>query len=111
MRSAYEHRDNHDHVRCRAGARWSLLLKRTAATIGVLALMVLATVQPASASSRPTHAQYVAYTNCMRRHGVKDFPEATPIPPHGYGYVITRQVGTNPHFTSATKACQRLMPH
>jgi hypothetical protein len=54
-------------------------------------------------------AQGVAYTNCMRRHGVSNFPDPTLSSSGG----VTFQGSFNqnsPTYQAAAKACQSLMP-
>ena len=53
-------------------------------------------------------AQAEAYSQCMRRHGVPDFPDPVLTPSGGYGY---RTAGIDPHsaaFQGALQACRAL---
>ena len=55
-------------------------------------------------------AQGLAYSQCMRTHGVPNFPDPIPTPSGGYGY---RTHGVNPQsssFQSAQEACKSLTP-
>ena len=62
----------------------------------------------ASASS-----QAVAYTACVREHGVPDFPEPQ-VSEHGSStsikMAVPASVGQNPKFKSAQRACRKLLP-
>jgi hypothetical protein len=62
----------------------------------------------ASASS-----QAVAYTACIRSHGVPDFPEPQ-VSEHGNStsirMAVPASVGQNPKFKSAQQACRKLLP-
>lgn len=76
---------------------------------GVLVLMMLAAPGRSSASSGGKCAEAHAYTKCMRSHGVRNFPNPRFWANGSITYDITQSVGTNPHFTSASRACQHLL--
>ena len=66
-----------------------------------------------SASSGPTEAQLLKYAECMRSHGLSDFPD--PVPAPGGGYAFKVEPGLNPRsptpqFKAATTACQKDVP-
>jgi hypothetical protein len=62
-----------------------------------------------TATGRPTQFQQdLAFAQCMRSHGVTDFPD--PNPGGGFGGA-TYSVRNNPHFTTATSACRHLLPN
>jgi hypothetical protein len=55
-------------------------------------------------------AKAEAYSQCMRSHGVPNWPDPVPTPSGGYGF---RTIGINPHsaaFLSAGQACNALYP-
>jgi hypothetical protein len=54
-----------------------------------------------------TESQQLAYAQCMRSHGVADFPD--PNPSGGFGG-RTRGVQSNPHYGTAHSACSHLLP-
>jgi len=58
-------------------------------------------------------SQAVAYSACMRQHGVSNFPEPK-ITTHGNGVSvaigINPSISGNPNFTSAQHACKKLLP-
>jgi len=62
-------------------------------------------------------AKMLAYTNCMRGHGIPDFPDPTPGPNgQGGGFSISAGPGsdldpTSPRFEAANRACQPLLPY
>lgn len=66
---------------------------------------------PAGASSSPGEtplAQAVAYSQCIRSHGVPNFPDPVQTPSGGYGY---RTNGVDPNsaaFQGALQACKAL---
>jgi hypothetical protein len=109
MSNHFNHEHHADHVLLGAGRRWSLVLKRTAALAAALALAVAAAAcgsskDPSSstASAGGAAATGLAYTKCMRSHGVQDFPD-----PNGSGnFEVNATVGGNPAFTTATHACR-----
>lgn len=57
-----------------------------------------------------------AYAVCMRKHGIKDFPDPTPGPGgHGAGFSITAGPGSDldpnlPRFQAADQVCKKLLP-
>jgi hypothetical protein len=60
-----------------------------------------------SSGARPL-AQAVAYSQCIRGHGVPDFPDPVQTPSGGYGY---RTAGIDPSsaaFQAALQACKGL---
>ena len=62
---------------------------------------------PASAGASPL-AEAVAYSQCMRSHGVPNFPDPVQTPDGGYGY---RTIGIDPNsaaFQGALQACKAL---
>jgi hypothetical protein len=137
MTSASNHEDRAAHVPQLArgpGRRRSLPLRRTAATIAaLLGLAVLAAGcggsngpgvpgggsgksthhAPGSASSGGVMAQFVAYSRCMRSHGIHDFPD--PSSAGGVGIELHGGPGSdlnrnNPAFKAAEQACRSLQP-
>lgn len=55
-------------------------------------------------------AKAEAYSQCMRSHGVSNWPDPVPTPHGGYGF---RTTGVNPHsaaFQPALQACNALYP-
>lgn len=63
-----------------------------------------------SAGGASPLADGVAYSQCMRSHGVPNWPDPVPTPSGGYGY---RTTGVNPKsaaFQGALQACKALSP-
>jgi hypothetical protein len=61
-----------------------------------------------SSGAASTLAQAVAYSQCIRSHGVPNFPDPTQTPSGGYGY---RTAGIDPNstaFQGALQACKAL---
>jgi hypothetical protein len=58
-------------------------------------------------------SQAVAYSACMRQHGVSNFPDPK-ITTHGNGVSvaigINPSISGNPHFNSAQQTCKKLLP-
>ena len=57
----------------------------------------------------------VAYSQCMRAHGVPNFPDPGPdsLPGKPFGAAVLAQAGVNPNtpqFSAASAACARLSP-
>lgn len=64
----------------------------------------------------PSLAQATDYADCMRSHGVPDFPDPTPGPGGGYGFKFGGPAGggLNPNssaFRTASKTCAHLLPN
>jgi hypothetical protein len=83
-----------------------------AAVIPVAALALLAAAcggsPKASTSSKSSTAQPLAFSHCMRSHGVANFPD-----PDSSGVWPKSQievVAANPRFQGATQACGHLLP-
>jgi hypothetical protein len=67
----------------------------------------------ASSSAGSPHSQAVAYSACMRQHGVANFPDpqiSTSGNEVKVAMRVTPGITGNPHFPSAEKACRRLLP-
>ena len=59
-------------------------------------------------------AQGLAYSQCMRSHGVPNFPDPIPTPSGGYGYHMPRGPNAinpqSPSYVAAQEACKSLAP-
>jgi hypothetical protein len=60
-------------------------------------------------SSAGLAGQGVAYSRCMRSHGVSDFPDPTTLQGGGVGFQVNLNQNS-PTYQAAAKACQSLMP-
>ena len=99
------------------GGRWCRCQRRAGALTVMAGLVLLAAAcggSPSSTSSSSSNAggstqeqQDLAYAQCMRSHGVADFPD--PNPGGGFGG-RTNEVRNNPHFATADSACHHLLP-
>lgn len=68
-----------------------------------------------SGRSGPTRAQLLTYAECMRAHGLSDFPDPVPSPLGGFGFHYHITPGSDldpntPKHQSAEKACQKDVP-
>jgi hypothetical protein len=70
----------------------------------------------AGGSSSAVFAEFLAYSRCMRSHGISDYPDPTTSP--GGGVAISRNGGpgsdlnrSNPAFKAARQACRSLAPN
>ncbi len=66
-----------------------------------------------SGSSASPESQAVAYSACMRSHGVPNFPDpqiSSNGNEHKIAMKVTPGITGNPHFKSAQQACSRLLP-
>ena len=67
---------------------------------------------PATSSTRPTATSKngaIAFANCMRSHGVPNFPDPT-VSDNGIQLLGSRSEINSPAFQSAQTSCQRLLP-
>jgi hypothetical protein len=78
-----------------------------AATLAI-AITACGTNKPSSAGAS-VHPSFLSYSECMRTHGVPDFPD----PAAGGGIQISDNSGTIPQapaFQSADRSCRKLLP-
>jgi hypothetical protein len=116
MTSACNDRHDAEHVPRGPDQRLPGPRKRTAAMTGALALTVLvagcgSSNAPSSVSalSGGPQAKALAYTRCMRNHGVQAFPDPTTPPGGGATFQINLNQNT-PTFKAASQACRTLLP-
>ncbi len=90
-------------------------------TNGVASLPSAGAGSAAQASATPTpnasdqYAQVLGYSQCMRAHGITDFPDPQSQAGGGFGLQIRVNPGSDldpnsPKFQAAQNACQSLMP-
>ncbi len=118
--SAPSHEHHAEHAPGEPGLRRSRGIKRTAAMIGLLGLAVLAagcggSKGPDVAGSGSSKAQALAYSRCMRSHGVSDFPDPTTPAGGGVAFQINGGPGSDlsqssPTFKAANHVCRGLLP-
>lgn len=66
-----------------------------------------------SGSSAPTEVQLLKYAECIRSHGVGDFPDPGPAPGGGFAFGVQPDANPRsptPQFQAAEKACQKDVP-
>lgn len=90
---------------------------------GVAGLGKVPSTTAAASAGQPTInqatflAKLLAYTNCMRSHGITDFPDPTAGPNgQGGGFRINGGPGSDldpdsPRYEAANRACQELLPY
>ena len=122
MSSAANHERHAGHVPRRPRRRRSRPFKWTAAMTGALALTVLVAgcgssngSSSSTASSGGQLGTALAYTRCMRSHGIHDFPDPTTPPGGGVAFQFNGGAGSdlnqkNPAFQAAGQACRTLSP-
>jgi len=95
---------------CRARPRRAGVL---AVTAGIVMLAAACGGSPSSTSDTGASGQFqqnLAFTQCMRSHGLPDFPDPNANG-HGFGNQQQQnQERSNPHFGTAYSACQHLLP-
>jgi hypothetical protein len=64
------------------------------------------TVTNASSPTGKTPQQALRFSQCMRAHGVSNFPD-----PNGQGIRITPAIASSPAFQGAQNACKRYLPN
>jgi hypothetical protein len=52
----------------------------------------------------------VAFSACMRKHGVPNFPDPKAVG-HGYGLTIDNEMANSPQFKNAQQTCKKLLPN
>jgi hypothetical protein len=66
-----------------------------------------------SGSSSDRRAALVAFSACMRKHGLPNFPDPKAVA-HGYGLTLDSKNGLDPNssqFKNAQRACKKLLPN
>jgi hypothetical protein len=105
---------------------WSRLLRATPPAAALVAVALLAAGCGGSNPPAPTgsggggaasvsYAKFLAYSRCMRSHGISDFPDPTTSPGGGIAIQLNGGPGSdlnkhNPEFKTATQACRPLKP-
>lgn len=101
--------NNHDTGESRGWRRWPRRagIPAVAAAVAVLAAACgSASSSASSASGLSAYQQALAYTQCMRAHGVADYPD-----PNANGTTaINSSIANGSQFQAASNACQHLQP-
>lgn len=93
-----------------------ILMRRRSFTTAAAVLLLLASACAGQASPQPSPStsagSYVAYSVCMRSHGISNFPDPDPQHPEAVvGKESAQQLGVSPPvYDSAQNACARLIP-
>ena len=99
-----------------------IVMKWTVAVAAVLGFAVLTagcggsrSPGTAGGSSSAVFAKFLAYSRCMRSHGISDFPDPTTSPGGGVAIQLNGGPGSdlnkhNPTFKAANQACRSLEP-
>ena len=114
MTNASDREDNAEHLRRGPGWHRSHSIKSMVVIAALLGVGVLATgcggsSDPGTTGSGSAVSSGVAYTNCMRTHGVPDFPDPTVSPGGGVGFQVNLNQN-GPAYQAAAQACQSLKP-
>jgi hypothetical protein len=65
---------------------------------------------PGSQESKQMQATMLKFSQCVRSHGVPNFPDPTFSGNGGATMKITPDVGNSPQFKAAQQACQSMLP-
>jgi hypothetical protein len=70
------------------------------------------TTSSSSSSGSPSDRRgaLVAFSACMRKHGVPNFPDPKAVG-HGYGLTIGNETANSPQFKNAEQVCKKLLPN
>jgi hypothetical protein len=70
------------------------------------------TTSSSSSSGSPSDRRgtLVAFSACMRKHGVPNFPDPKAVG-HGYGLTIDDETANSPQFKNAEQVCKKLLPN
>jgi hypothetical protein len=63
-----------------------------------------------SGSASDRRGALVAFSACMRKHGVPNFPDPKAVG-HGYGLTIDDEIANSPQFKNAQQVCKKLLPN
>jgi hypothetical protein len=63
-----------------------------------------------SGSASDRRGALVAFSACMRKHGVPNFPDPKAVG-HGYGLTIGNEIANSPQFKNAEQVCKKLLPN
>jgi hypothetical protein len=63
-----------------------------------------------SGSASDREGALVAFSACMRKHGVPNFPDPKATG-HGYGLTIDDSMANSPQFKNAQRVCKKLLPN
>jgi hypothetical protein len=100
-------------VRRRWRRAWPRRAGVLAVTAGIVMLAAACGGSPSSTSNTGVSGQFqqdLAFTQCMRSHGLPDFPDPNANG-HGFGNQQQQnQERSNPHLGTAYSACQHLLP-
>jgi hypothetical protein len=68
------------------------------------------TASSSSSSGSPSDRRgaLVAFSACMRKHGVPNFPDPKAVG-HGYGLTIGAETANSPQFKNAEQVCKKLL--
>jgi O-glycosyl hydrolase len=83
--------------------------------VGTIAGSTAAAGSSSADGSEPSKAQLLRYAECMRAHGIRDFPDPVPAPGGGYAFQVHITPGSDldpstPRYESSDQACQRNLP-
>jgi len=97
-----------------------MVMRLTAAIVAVFVCAVMVAGCGGSngsggAGPGSTKAKFLAYSRCMRSHGVSDFPDPATPPGGGVAFNINDGPGSdlspnNPTYKAANKRCEPLLP-
>jgi|SRR5262245_9826241 len=65
----------------------------------------------AATTTQNSNAVAVAFSRCMRSHGVPNFPDPSTVNPQALKAIAGRLAASNPRFGSAARACNYLLPN
>lgn len=65
----------------------------------------------ATTTTQDDAAAAVAFSRCMRSHGVPTFPDPSTIHPRALKEIAQHLAASNPRFTAAARACNHLLPN
>ena len=72
---------------------------------------VASSTTAATTTTQNEAAVAVAFSRCMRSHGVPTFPDPSTTEPHALKATAQRLAASNPRFTAAARACNHLLPN
>jgi hypothetical protein len=102
--------DSEGRLRLKAGPGTGIDPESAQFKAAARACQKLAPKAPSPAERAEDREQMLAFSACMRKNGVPNFPDPTFNPDGSGGLKLDREVVETPQFKAAEKACEKLLP-
>jgi hypothetical protein len=102
--------DSEGRLRLKAGPGTGIDPESAQFEAAAKACQKLAPKAPSPAERAEDREQMLAFSACMRKNGVPNFPDPTFNPDGSGGLKLDREVAEAPQFKAAQEACEKLLP-